>query len=93
MAWKDHNLNVVAIVVNTSTPGISKQVILCHVTHYLMDFSLHFFTQHPLKHKGITKLLCLWKTKDWITLLKEHYSQDISHMQSFILSRIRKFKQ
>lgn len=59
-----------------------------------MDVSLHCLTQHPLKHKRVTKLLCLWK---------EQRIQPLCHQRSailgttlnnysFVSSRIRKFR-
>jgi len=54
-----HHLDIPTIIARPSTPVTAKSVLHCRVTHCLVNASLHSFTQHPLKHKGIAKLLCL----------------------------------
>lgn len=76
------------------SPGIAQGASPCCATHCLVDVSLHCLTQHPLKHKRVTKLLCLWK---------EQRIQPLCHQRSailgttlnnysFVSSRIRKFR-
>lgn len=61
----------------------SKQVLPCHVTHCLMDFRLHFFTQHALKHKGIAKFLCLEKEQKIDHITKGTSLKCQSHSQLY----------
>lgn len=48
-----------------------------------MDFRLHFFTQHSLKHKGIAKFLCLEKEQKIDHIIRETFLKCQPHSQLY----------